>query len=208
MTLSQRLSHEQFWPLFGIEPPLNMLNFEELYQRSAPTILEIGFGMGGSLVELAEKNPEINFLGIEVHKPGIGALLFSIQEKQLSNLKVICGDAKEWLNQHIADHSLAAILLFFPDPWPKRRQQKRRIVQTPFVDLVQRKLEASGYFHLATDVMSYADHMRDVMSKHQGFGIINTAGISLNLIRPKTKFEQKGERLGHTITDLIYRKTI
>lgn len=207
MTASQKFGFDHFWSVFGLEILDKKLDIPSIFSRSGPTILEIGFGMGGSLIQLAETHPMINFLGIEVHKPGVGALLSAINDKKLENIRVFCANAVEVLEKSIPDNTLSGVLLFFPDPWPKRRHHKRRIVQLPFVNLIHQKLLSNGYFHLATDVKQYAHAMMAVMKNQPGFTIMKTPEeISCYLERPKTKFERRGENLGHIITDLIYRK--
>lgn len=207
MTLRQRTGLAQFWPKYVVETNDQVLGFSNIFQRDASTILEIGFGMGTSLLHMAEKNPELNFLGIEVHRPGIGSLVMALEERNITNVRLINGDASVILKNSIADHSLLGTLIFFPDPWPKRRHHKRRLVQMPLIDLVYQKLQPNGYFHLATDVEDYAQHMLFNIQKHTGFTIIeDNLPPAGDLVRPKTKFERRGERLGHQITDLIYLK--
>ena len=207
MTSRQRLAMEQFWPSFGVAFSRDLLDFNKLFGRPAATILEIGFGMGTSLLRLAMANPSINFLGVEVHKPGIGALLAAINERKISNIRIICADALAVLQEVIPDNSLLGTLLYFPDPWPKRRHHKRRIVQHSFVSLVYQKLCPKGYLHLATDVKEYANYMSQIMKCHPTLSIMDEQNfIAESLTRPKTKFELRGRELGNTITDLIFIK--
>jgi tRNA (guanine-N7-)-methyltransferase len=207
MSVSQKISLQNFWGDYGVSVDKGRLDFGVIFGRQAPTVLEIGFGMGNSLLELAEQHPDLNFIGIEVHKPGIGAILLNIRKKQLSNLRIICKNAIEVLNNHILDNSLFGVLLFFPDPWPKRRHHKRRIVQPHFVDIIHQKLQRSGYFHLATDVTDYAKHMSKVIYNHQGFTkITKNEKFIGSLERPKTKFAERGKDLGHEINDLLFIK--
>jgi tRNA (guanine-N7-)-methyltransferase len=207
LTASQRQALKELWPFFGIDLSNQELDLSSLFPTSRPLVLEIGFGMGNSLIHLAETNPDCNFIGIEVHKPGVSLVLSQIAKKKLTNLRLICSDAINVLQQNISDESLSSVLLFFPDPWPKRRHHKRRIVQPHFVDIIHRKLQKNGYFHLATDVNSYALHMEKTVKSHQGFTIIDKNPSDYFLERPKTKFELRGEKLGHSITDLIFQKT-
>jgi tRNA (guanine-N7-)-methyltransferase len=162
--------------------------------------------MGQSLLAMAAANSNMNFIGVEVHRPGIGNLLAIAHEKGLTNIRVFSGDALSFMSNCLPDVSINGVLLFFPDPWPKKRHHKRRIVQPAFLDLVARKLVSGGYFHTATDVMGYADHMIQVAKSHPHFH--NQVGLDWPAIieRPKTKFESRGEDLGHTITDLVFIK--
>ena len=184
------------------------LNLEDVFQRSAPCVLEIGFGNGTSLSEMAANNPEQDYIGIEVHRPGVGNLLLQIEKLALTNLRVINDDGVDVLNQMIADNSLDAVQLFFADPWHKKRHHKRRIVQKEFVQLLRKKLKLGGVFHMATDWEHYAEHMMKVMGESEGFE--NIAGKDQFLPRPEsrplTKFEQRGQRLGHGVWDLIFKK--
>jgi len=170
-------------------------------------ILEIGFGNGDSLLQQAKDHPHHNYLGIEVHRPGIGHLLHLVEDAGIRNLRVINHDAVEVLQQQIPDNSLDCIQLFFPDPWHKKRHQKRRIVNAAFIELVHQKLKPGGTFHLATDWEDYAQYMLTEMEQAQGF--VNAAGkgnYAKNTNRPATKFEHRGRRLGHGVWDLIYKK--
>lgn len=196
----------QHWSSYGIEISEDTICYSKLFSNSSKTVLEIGFGMGKSLIELAQHHPHINYIGIEVHRPGVGALLAEIAKKELSNIRIFCGDAIEVLEKAIPDESLGAVLLFFPDPWPKKRHHKRRIVQTPFVDLIYQKLILGGYFHLATDVACYALHMNEVVGQHSGFNLATNDMTFPFMMRPKTKFEMRGQRLGHSIQDFIFVK--
>ncbi len=208
LTLGQERALNELFPLFGLELQDTPLSLSDTFQRTAPCILEIGFGNGTSLAEMAANNPEQDYIGIEVHTPGIGNLLLQIEELGLKNVRVINDDAVDVLNQMIADVSLDAVYLFFADPWHKKRHHKRRIVQNEFVQLLRKKLKTGGVFHMATDWEHYAQHMMRVMSESEGFE--NTAGKGEYLERPKhrplTKFEQRGQRLGHGVWDLIFKK--
>jgi tRNA (guanine-N7-)-methyltransferase len=206
MTVRQQHALEHLWPRYGL-PVEAIGNFNEIFKRQAPTFMEIGFGMGSSLIELASKNPDHNYIGIEVHRPGIGALLAEIEQLQISNIRMYCADALEILQLCIPDSSLNGVLLFFPDPWPKKRHHKRRIVQPSFVALVIQKLKSGGYFHLATDVENYANHMLAVVSLNgKLYNAYGTNQFALTKQRPLTKFEQRGQRLGHSIWDLVFIK--
>lgn len=198
----------QHWQTFGLEPQTTLYNFTEIFKNNAEVYLEIGFGMGDSLIKQAIKNPQINFLGIEVHKPGVGKVLSEIQAHQLTNIRLICADAVEILKQNIPDGSLAAVQIFFPDPWPKRRHHKRRLIQEPFIDLLLSKLNSNGYIHLATDWKDYADHMLKILSDFSTLQNKTTDPQFMPKIqnRPHTKFEQRGTKLGYGIWDFIFVK--
>lgn len=205
ITSAQQQALDTLWPEYGIEPGDAPLDFARLFGRAAPVILEIGFGNGESLAAMAEQNPGHDFLGIEVHRPGVGHLLQLIHARQLSNIRLICADAAEILKQNIPDSSLDGVNLFFPDPWPKKRHHKRRIVQPEFVELMALKLKPDGLFHFATDWQDYMEHVAAVMSGSTSF---TQADINQALPRHATKFQQRGQRLGHGVWDLVYRKIL
>lgn len=200
---------EKMWPIYGLPLEPKKLDLELVFGRQAPTILEIGFGDGRSLLQMAMDNPQYNFIGIEVYKAGIIKLLAGVERLGLTNIRVFCADAIEVLNHCINEASLAKVLLFFPDPWPKARHHKRRIVQPNFVKLIHSKLQPEGIFHMATDWQEYALHMLKVMENEPHW--TNTAGNSQFAARPATrpltKFEQRGSRLGYDIWDLVFRKS-
>lgn len=208
LTPGQKQALTQLWAVYGIDYVAAPLDPAAVFGRSAPLSLEIGFGDGDSLLQQAEQHPERDFLGIEVHRPGIGRLLSRCHEAGLSNLRVFNHDAVEVLQQQIADHSLDCVQLFFPDPWHKKRHHKRRILQPGFASLVQRKLRPGGVFHMATDWQAYAEHMLAVMEVCPGFANLAGAGeyTQSQGLRPLTKFEQRGLRLGHGVYDLRYVK--
>lgn len=191
------------WPYYGIENHA-MLPIEQRFGRAAPCILEIGFGMGHSLIENAKSSPHINFLGIEVHRPGIGSVLAGIAREQLTNIRVFCADAIEVLQQTIPDNSLHGVQIFFPDPWQKRRHHKRRLIQPTFIELLTTKIMSGGFLHLATDWENYAEHMQEVLQKNSSFIPISLE--QTESIRFTSKFEQRGKRLGHGIWDFCYIK--
>jgi len=208
LTVGQERALNELFPRYGLVLQDSPLNFENTFQRIAPCILEIGFGNGSSLSEMAANNPEQDYIGIEVHRPGVGNLLLQIEKLNLTNLRVINDDAIDVLKKMIADNSIAAVYLFFADPWHKTRHHKRRIVQKEFVELLRAKLKVGGVFHMATDWEDYAKHMMRVMNESEFFE--NTAGTDQYLprpdYRPLTKFEQRGQRLGHGVWDLIFKK--
>ncbi|ERK06313.1 MAG: tRNA (guanosine(46)-N7)-methyltransferase TrmB [Pantoea sp.] len=208
LTKGQQLALDQYWPEMGVEYQPEPLDLTALFGRDAPLVLEIGFGMGASLVTMAKNNPHQNFLGIEVHAPGVGACLGSAKEAGVENLRVMCHDAVEVLEKMIPDNSLRMVQLFFPDPWHKARHNKRRIVQVPFAELVMRKLKLGGVFHMATDWEAYAQHMLEVMSSIQGYQNLSASHdyVPRPETRPLTKFEQRGQRLGHGVWDLMFER--
>ncbi|KTD53296.1 tRNA (m7G46) methyltransferase, SAM-dependent [Legionella santicrucis] len=178
------------------------------FTRSADTIVEIGFGMGASLLTMAKTNPELNYIGIEVHLAGVGSLAADLHEHQLSNVRIVANDAVEVFHTQLLDNSLAGVQIFFPDPWHKKRHHKRRLIQTAFIQLLVQKIRPGGFIHCATDWQEYAEHMLHVLSTEQA--LRNTqidGGYSPRpLSRPLTKFENRGERLGHGVWDLIFTK--
>lgn len=209
LTQGQMNALKNFWGRYGINPvPTQKLALDHEFDRAAPVWLEIGCGNGEALVGLAARYPEINFLGIDVYRPGMGHLLLKASEQSLSNLKVILDDAVSVLRTHIANQSLDRVLLFFPDPWPKKRHQKRRIVQPEFVRLIHQRLKPQGIFHLATDWVDYAQQMLRVISSTDGF--VNLAEGSQfarqSVDRPATRFERRGQKLGHSIEDLAFQR--
>lgn len=210
LTKGQQVALEKFWPAMGVDYQSTALVFADLFRREAPVTLEIGFGMGASLVQMAANYPERNYLGVEVHQPGIGACLLSANERGIDNLRVMCHDAVEVLEKMIPDDSLAQVQLFFPDPWHKARHNKRRLVQAPFVELVRQKLQPGGVFHMATDWQPYAEHMLDIMN--QAVQYRNLSDTHDYVLRPEsrplTKFEQRGQRLGHGVWDLMFEKVV
>ena len=187
----------------------DLRDLDQVFRRRAPRALEIGFGMGDALAAMAKTHPHIDYLGIEVHRPGIGSLLLKLEQEALDNVRIVCGDAVEVMSHNLPDASLDAVYLFFPDPWPKKRHHKRRIVQAAFVGMVRRKLRPGGVFHMATDWEDYARCMLTVMEATPGYE--NAAGSGAfsprPLDRPLTNFEQRGRRLGHEVRDLVFIRT-
>ena len=208
MSAHQKQALTTLWGKCGLEVSDTPLDFTTIFGRDAACILEIGFGMGQSLLTMAKLQPEQNFIGIEVHRPGVGALLADIEKENVSNVRIFCADAIEVLQRCIPDNCLHGMQLFFPDPWPKRHHHKRRIVQPDFVQLVHNKLRQQGYFHLATDWQDYAEHMLKVLSKAPGFinNADNNGFIERPATRPMTKFERRGLLLGHDVWDLVFTK--
>jgi len=199
-TPSQRLSLEKLLPVHGIEFSNVLLDPREIFGRAAPLVLEIGSGMGETTAEIAQQNPAIDFIAVEVHGPGIGSLLKRIDALGLKNLRLIWHDAVAVLESMVPDGLLAGIHLFFPDPWPKKRHHKRRLVQVPFAALAARKLAPGGYFHAATDWLEYAVQMEQVFSSNSSF----ERDLPEKRSRPVTKFERRGIGLGHPVRDLLF----
>lgn len=202
----QQRAYELLMPRFGVHFSPEILDLEAVFGRNAPKILEIGFGMGETTARIASENPENDYLGIEVHSPGVGALLKRINEQALTNVRIIKHDAVDVVTQMLAPGSLAGIHIYFPDPWPKKRHHKRRLIQPAFAELLATRLAAGGYLHAATDWQEYADHILATLSAvgsfdnpHGGFAVRPEA-------RPETKFESRGRRLGHDSWDVIFRK--
>ena len=204
----QRTMMNDNWHIYGLEYQDTPFNFQQIFQNNNPVILEIGFGMGKSLVEMAEQNPNNNYIGIEVHTPGVGACIAYAIEKNVKNLRVICHDAIEILQDCVPDESLSGLQLFFPDPWHKSRHHKRRIVQDEFLALLNQKIKPLGFIHFATDWENYAEHMLEVLNRAHTFKNTSETNdyIPRPNFRPLTKFEARGERLGHGVWDLYFIK--
>jgi len=207
LTAGQQKALEDLWPRFGLSADVE-LNAAHTFGRSASLTLEIGFGNGNSLARMAADDPQSDFIGIEVHRPGVGHLLIELEEQVLGNVRIFCHDAVEVLDRCIPDACLDRVLLFFPDPWPKRKHHKRRILQPAFVDRIKRKLKTGGRFHMATDWEPYAEHMLKVMQSTTDFVNCSNAGDYSERpgYRPVTRFERRGQRLGHGVRDLVYQR--
>ena len=208
MTSAQERAWRELWPALGIENGEEPLDFTAAFRRDAPVVLEIGFGNGESLVALACNHPERNYLGLEVHPPGVGHLLLCCEAGQLSNVRVICDDAVQVLQRRVPDASLDEVLLYFPDPWPKKRHHKRRIVQPAFIELVTRKLKPGGVLRMATDWQPYAEHM---LATAGSSPVLHNESATGDYVvrpdsRPLTRFERRGQRLGHGVWDLAFKK--
>lgn len=209
MTVGQQKGWDDHWKTMGLEPSLGRLDYSQIFGNDNPVVFEIGFGMGGSLVEMAKQAPELNFIGVEVHRPGVGALLANAAAEGLSNIRVFCCDANEVIDQCLPDNSLHRIQLYFPDPWHKKRHHKRRLVQPAFAQRMREKLSIGGVFHMATDWENYAEHMLEVMDAADGYRNQASAGNYADKpeYRPLTKFENRGKRLGHGVWDLLFERT-
>ena len=182
------------------------LDVDAAFGRSAPTIVEIGFGMGHATADIAAVRPAENFIGIEVHTPGVGSLLKMLKERQLTNVRVVQHDAVEVITHMIADASLAGLHIFFPDPWPKKRHHKRRLIQPIFTKLLAQKLKPGGYLHCATDWREYAEHMLEVLKQEPT--LVNSASdyAPRPAYRSESNFERRGLKLGHGVWDIVYTK--
>ena len=208
ITNSQKQALKSLMPVFGLHHGTSKFNFSKIFGREANTILEIGFGMGDSLIKQAQENPQTNFLGIDVHRPGIGHFLNEINRLEMQNVRVVCHDAIDVLQNCIKDNSLFALQIFFPDPWPKRRHHKRRLINKEFVDIVARKLKPNGKLFIATDWEHYGTQTLDILNGNELLKNIAADGqyCSRPAFRPLTKFERRGKNLGHTVYDLIFIK--
>ena len=206
LTASQAKALDDLWPRYGLAFDDRPLDLPTTFGRAAPTVLEIGFGNGDSLTGQAAAHPECDYLGIEVHEPGVGHCLIRIRELGLDNLRLMRHDAIEVLERQLPPGSLMRINLYFPDPWPKKRHHKRRIVQPPFIALCARALAGGGTLHIATDWADYATHIDEVMLASDAFECRETRvhDGEAPLDRPRTKFEQRGLRHGHRIRDWIF----
>jgi tRNA (guanine-N7-)-methyltransferase len=207
ITPGQNFALENHWERFCLNPDIDV-NFADIFGNNAPLIIEIGFGNGDSLAKMAAENPDKNYIGIEVHRPGVGHLLMKIEEMQLSNVRIYCHDAIEILEQHVQNKSLAGLHLFFPDPWHKKKHHKRRIVRDSFVALLARKLAPNGYFHAATDWQNYAEWMLEILNRAPNFENLSPTQTFCERpdYRPLTKFEQRGIRLGHGVWDVMFKR--
>ena len=203
---AQQRAHATLLPRYGIAFAESPINLETVFGRSAPKILEIGFGMGETTVEIAAAQPENDYLGVEVHTPGVGSLLKQIEARALTNVRVIQHDVVEVLQHMIAPDSLDGIHIFFPDPWPKKRHHKRRLIQAPLIGLLTEKLKAGGYLHAATDWHEYAGQILAVLSATPA--LLNTATdyAPRPAYRPRTKFEARGLKLGHGVWDIVFKR--
>ena len=208
-TAGQQRAVTQLWPKYGVEFSPTALDLPTLFGRAAPRMLEIGFGAGEALLEFASAHPEIDCIGVEVHRPGVGRLLLGAEAATLSNLRVICHDAVEVLQHQLPPASIALVHIFFPDPWPKKRHHKRRLIQPAFVELLATVIAPGGTLRLATDWEPYAQHMREVIDASSAFAnIAADAGfVARSAERTLTRFERRGQRLGHGVWDLEYRRT-
>lgn len=207
LTAGQQDKLDRLWPVNGLDLPEARLDWPAVFGRDAPRTLEIGFGAGEVLAELAGNHPDEDFIGIEVYRNGVGRLLGALEAAGASNTRVFDTDAVEVLDRAFADNSLDTVLLYFADPWPKKRHHKRRIVQPPFADEIARVLKPGGLWRLATDWVNYAEHIRAVLDAHPAFeNVGDTDGYVTHPPRPGTRFEDRGLRKGHVVHDMAYRR--
>ncbi|MEQ8514188.1 MAG: tRNA (guanosine(46)-N7)-methyltransferase TrmB [Chromatocurvus sp.] len=208
MTDAQQRAFDREWRHWGLDYRPEPLDLDRIFGPGPARVLEIGFGMGQSLAEMAAAAPDTGFIGVEVHRPGVGRLLHLVSEQGLGNVRVFCHDAVEVLRDCIAPGALDTVQIFFPDPWHKKRHHKRRLIQPDFVDLVVSRLRPGGCLHLATDWAPYAEQMLAVLSAHPGLqNTVEDGGYALRPdSRPLTRFEQRGTRLGHGVRDLLFTR--
>ena len=207
-TAAQERALEQLWPLFGLDLQDAPLDLARVFGREAPRCLEIGFGVGEVIGSLAEVNPAIDYLGIEVHRAGVGRLLLRAEQSLLKNLRVICHDAVDVLRDYIPDSSFDEVLIFFPDPWHKKRHHKRRLIEASFVALLSAKLRPGGILRMATDWQDYAEQMLMVCNAEPTLRSFSpdSSYVPRPDFRAATRFERRGERLGHGVWDLAYSR--
>jgi tRNA (guanine-N7-)-methyltransferase len=206
MSVAQKRAYDALLARYAIPYTEARLDLAGTFGRNAPTVLEIGFGMGETTAAIAQAHPECNYVGVEVHSPGVGSLLKLIDAHGLTNVRIVQHDAVEVVEHMIGPGALAGIHVFFPDPWPKKRHHKRRLIQPPFVHLLASSLAPGGYIHLATDWQEYAEQMLDVLNREPL--LVNTVPdyAPRPAHRPLTKFEARGRRLGHLVWDLVFRR--
>lgn len=209
-TPAQERALGELWPAYGIDLTEAPLDLAQVFGRTAPRCLEIGFGAGEVIGALAQNNPHIDYLGVEVHRSGVGRLLLRAQQCSFKNLRVICSDAVDVLHDHIADAAFDEILVFFPDPWHKKRHHKRRLIEPSFVSLAAAKLRSGGTLRLATDWQAYAEQMLAVCNANPALESLSPdrTYVPRPEFRPPTRFERRGERLGHGVWDLAYAKRV
>ena len=203
ITQGQKRALTELWPLYGLELEQKILDPVILFKEKNPVCMEIGFGNGEALIEMALKNNKLNFLGVEVYRSGIGQTLKLLEKHKLQNVKIIAGDAHMILKENILENTLQNLLIFFPDPWPKKKHHKRRLIKESFIELASQKIKVGGNLHIATDWSPYAKNINTIMHDKSDFISIKNY---LHL-RPTTRYERRGENLGHKIFDLIFEKT-
>ncbi len=206
LTEGQQRALDELLPKFSVSPGNDWLDLAGLFGNQKPVIVEIGFGNGDATWQMAGQSPQENFIGVEVHRPGVGHLLLQLEKHGINNVRVACEDGVGFLRRRIPPGSLEGLRLYFPDPWPKKRHHKRRIVQPSFVALLAEKLTPGGIAHFATDWQNYAEHMLEAMRENPAFENLSDTGdyCSRPAWRPLTKYEKRGERLGHAVYDLLF----
>ena len=207
LTAAQARALEELWPKFGIDQDSGNPDLNRLFDRIAPLVIEIGFGNGEATWRMARDEPEKNFIGIEVHKPGVGHLLQALETHGIDNVRIAREDAVEFIGDRIEDAGIDEVRIYFPDPWPKKRHHKRRIIQAAFLDLLARKLKPGALLHLATDWQPYAEYMLEVTGAHPAFENLSATAdyVPRPDWRPETKYELRGERLGQPSRDILLR---
>ena len=203
---AQRRAHDALLPEFGIPYAAHPIDLDPVFGRRAPKVLEIGFGMGETTAAIAAQHPETDYLGIEVHTPGVGSLLKCIAERGLANVRIIQHDAVEVLREMITPSTLDAVHIFFPDPWPKKRHHKRRLIQPPLISLLCERMKPGAYLHVATDWQEYAEQILDVLGREPRLANTAEGYAARPDYRPQTKFETRGLKLGHGVWDIVFRR--
>ena len=203
---AQERAVAELLPIYGIPYQEKLIDLQDIFKRNSPKILEIGFGMGVATAEIAGRLPETDFIAVEVHTPGVGNLLKLIKEQELNNIRIIHHDAVEVIDKMIDNNALDGVHIFFPDPWHKKRHNKRRLIQTPFIEKLLPKIKSGGYIHLATDWEEYAQQMLEVLSAESNLSNTARDFAEKPAYRPETKFEARGKRLGHGVWDLVFVK--
>ncbi len=208
LTEGQKRAMDEFWPRFGIDKGNLLLDFKTLFGNDAPVIMEIGFGNGDATWQMAQACPAENYIGVEVHQPGVGHLLLKMKQHGIENIRIVSEDAVEFLRERVAEESLDGVRIYFPDPWPKKRHNKRRIIQPALIALLASRMRPGALLHLATDWEPYAAYMLDVMQSSDGFVNLSPTGdfCAQPEWRPRTKYEKRGEGLGHQVRDLLFKK--
>jgi len=208
LTEGQKRALDEFWPRFGIEKGESLLDFKTLFGNDAPVIMEIGFGNGDATWQMAQAHPAENYLGVEVHQPGVGRLLLQMEQHGIANIRIANDDAVEFLRERVPAKSLDGVRIYFPDPWPKKRHHKRRLIQSSLIELLASRMRPGALLHLATDWEPYAEHMLEVMRLSDGFVNLSPSGDFCDQPewRPETKYERRGERLGHQVRDLLFKR--
>jgi len=205
-TQGQQAAIKCYWPSYGIDTNDRVLELHTLFGNTNPIVLDIGFGNGEALALLAEQYLDLNFLGVEVYRPGIGTLFNKVSNLKLENIRVVNTDVVNLLQHNIVDESFTSVLIWFPDPWPKRRHHKRRLIKTEFVKLLGGKLISNGELNIATDWQHYASEIQKTLQQNKSFKTIEASNIIK--YRPQTKFERRGEKLGHKVFSQVYMKIL